>query len=312
MISHSVVSPNEKNWLCRLPSEVLQMITDHLKASDLVSLSQTCRSFYTFCNDDQLWFHRIRCQFPQTIAQLYTSGLYQKPEIIQTFNELRPSGFVHNQAGNELDLLAIHSATHYNDEAIERRQEKIYVSKEYFRNNVEFYQYDKPDHHLDIPLMKLIYFYLIDRKRYAAVDMNVVHHEFDDFITDNEVDSLTGLILRLENACRLEITGRFEYEIMPGKYEVSWRMKFDQLAVKIWGETEFIVVPQHGQLLDYRMSENDFHHLLSEHENRWFVRKMGQILIYEPSIVLVAIRNWNDTRAKSNLSWDCIELTLVP
>jgi hypothetical protein len=59
------------------------------------------------------------------------------------------------------------------------------------------------------------------------------------------------------------------------------------------------------------MFEDDFYDLISKHENHWFIVKMSQIIIYEPSIVLVAIENWNDVSWKFNLSLDCIELTLV-
>jgi len=184
-------------------------------------------------------------------------------------------------------------------------------SKEDFLNNVEFYQFNNPKNYSDILFMKLIYFYLIDRKRYAAVNMNIMHDGFYDVIVENDMDSLTGHIISLQFAQRLEITGRFEHKIMPGKYEVSWRMKGGTLSTYIGEETEFIVVPQHGKLLNYKMSKDVLFYLLIEHENRWFIVKMGQIIIYEPSIVLVAIRNWNDTNRKANLSWDCIELTLV-
>jgi len=44
----------------------------------------------------------------------------QKPEIIETYNEIRSPGFAHIRTENELDHLAINSPTHYNDEAIER------------------------------------------------------------------------------------------------------------------------------------------------------------------------------------------------
>src|SRR5262249_46707704 len=153
-----------------------------------------------------------------------------KPEIIETYNEIRPSGFAYIRTDDQLDQLAITSATHYNDEAIEKRHAKMFVSKEEFLNNLEFYQFNKPNNYSDISFMKLIYFYLIDRKRCAAVDMNINHHELYDLIEDNDVDSLTGHIISLQDAYWVEITGRFEHKIMPGKYEVSWRMKCDKFG----------------------------------------------------------------------------------
>jgi len=115
----NILSSNDSScWFQRLPMEILQIITDFLKIKDVISLSQTCRNFYRFINDHNFWIHRIHCQFAPSIAQLYTFDLFQKPEIIETYNEIRPSGFTHVQTENELDRLAINSATHYNDEAI--------------------------------------------------------------------------------------------------------------------------------------------------------------------------------------------------
>jgi Holliday junction resolvase len=306
------LSSNETCWLFRLPPEILQIITGYLTTADIQSLSQTCQTFHRFIDNNNFWICRIRDQFPQRITKLYTFDLFKKPEIIQTHNDIRPSGFAHIRAESELDLLAITSATHYNDEAIEKRHETMYVSKEDFLNNVEFYQFNKPHNLLEIPFMKFIYFYLIDRKRCATVDMNVTHRNDYYLVEEEDADSLTGHIIHLNNVCWLEINGRFEHKIMPGKYEVSWRMKGGSENVNIEGETEFLVVPQHGKLLIFKMCENDFREKTLEHGSGWFTVKIGQVIIYEPSIVLVAIRNWNNGWWKSGISWDCIEITLVP
>jgi len=299
-------------WILQLPPEILQTITEYLNVRDINSLSQTCQEFYTLINNDNFWIHRIRCQFAPSIAQLYTFDLFQKPESIQTEDEPRPSGFNHNRNECELDNLAIHSATHYNDEAIERRHAKMYVSKEDFLKNLQYFQFKKPANNLQIPLMKLIYFYLIDRKRKAVVDMNVIHRNDHYLVEQNDKDSLKGRIINLQQVCWLEITGSSEHNIMPGKYEVIWRMKGRGNDVRIWGETEFIVVPSHGKLLIYKISDDDFRTYALEHGNQWFSVNMGQIIIYEPSTVLMAIRNWNNGSWKSGISWDCIELKLVP
>jgi len=212
---------NEICWLFHLPPEIFQIITDFLPTRDIHSLSQTCRTFHTFLNDNDFWIHHIYCRFPQSIAQLYSFDLFQKPEIIQTSNEIRQSGFTNVRTDSEFDILAINSATHYNDEAIEKCHGKMYVSKEEFLTNLEFYQFNKPTNYSEIPFMKLIYFYLIDRKRCATVDMDVVHRNEHYLVEKSDEDSLTGRIIDLEHVCWLEITGRFEHIIMPGTYEVS-------------------------------------------------------------------------------------------
>lgn len=274
-------------------------------------MSQTCQTFYTLINNDNFWIHRIRYQFSPSITQLYTFDLFQKPQYIQTNDEPRPSGLEHTRVESELDELARNSATHYNDEAIERRHAKIYVSKEEFLRNIQYFHFNKPKNDLQVPLMKLIYFYLIDRKREAVVDMVVVHRSNYYLVEQTDPDSFKGRIIHLTNVCWLEITGRFQHNIMPGKYEVIWRMKCDDNYIRIWGETEFIVVPSHGKMLVRKVSDNDFRTYAIEHGNRWFLINMGHIIIYEPSKVLIAMRNWHNGNWKSGISWDCIELKIV-
>jgi hypothetical protein len=299
-------------WIFQLPPEILQTITEYLNIRDIISLSRTCRAFNTLINNDNFWIHRIRCHFPPSIAYLYTFDLFQEPEYIETNDEPRPSGFDNGRSEGELDRLARKSATHYNDEAIERRHEKMYVSKEDFLKHLQYFQFNKPTNYLQIPLMKLIYFYMIDRKRKAIVDMDVVHRNDHYLVEQNDEESLKGRIIHLQSVCWLEITGRFEHKIMPGKYEVIWRMKCRGNDVRIWGETEFIVVPSHGKLLIHKISENDFRTYALQNGNQWFLVNMGQVIIYEPSTVLMGIRNWSNGNWKSGISWDCIELKLVP
>ena len=99
---------------------------------------------------------------------------------------------------------------------------------------------------------------------------------------------------------------------MPEKFEINWRMKGDSQGTRVWGDTEFIVLPQHGTQLNYKMFGNDFCNLIHEHEYWRFVVKMGQFIIYELSTVLVAIRNWSNSDWQYDLSWDSVELTTVP
>ena len=280
---------------------------------DLHALSRTCQTFNNLVNDDSFWAHRIRCQFAPSIAQLYTFDLFEKPEMIETTDPARPSGFIHGRDDYEIDRAAVNSATHYNDEALANRRAKMYVSKEDFLDKVEFFQYVRPKKKLlaNVPLMKLVYFYLIDRKRTAIVNMGIVHRNEQYLVEETDADSLTGRIIRLRSVCWLEITGEMEHRLMPGKYEISWRMKARSNLVHMWGDTEFIVVPSHGKHHVHTMSFSDFREPSMEHGDQWFEQKMGQVEIYEPSKILVAIRNWNNGNWKMGVSWDCIELTIV-
>ncbi|CAF1999288.1 unnamed protein product [Rotaria magnacalcarata] len=304
-------SSDEMCWFICLPYEIFEMILNFLNRKDINLLSQTCSKFYTLLNDDKFWNYLIYRDFPKSIAQFYTIDLFQKPEIVETHNEIRQSDFLHRRQNDQIDILAINSATHYDDEVINERHAKMYVSKDNFVNNVEFFQFKQFNKSLQVPFNKIIYFYLIDRKRCAATNMNIAHLDRYNVVEELHSDSLIGRIIHLCSKRSLDISGRFEHRIMPGKYEVSWRMKADVCGIHIWGITEFIVVPQYGKLLNYRIHEDDFYNPILQHQDCWWIIKMGQTIIYEPSTVLVAIRNWDNHERKYGLLCDCIELTLV-
>lgn len=301
----------EMCYILDLPPEIVQCITEHISIRDLISFSRTCRTFYTLINSDAFWAHRIGCQFPPSVVQLYTSDVFQQPEYVESEDAPRESGFEHTASEYDFDKAAKNSATHYNDEAIERRHAKMYVSKEDFFNILQYFQYKKPKRDLEVPLMKLMYFYLIDRKRQAAIEMDVVHRNDEYLVEQTDQDSLKGRIISLQSVCWLEITGRFPHVIMPGKYQILWRMKCQQNNVRMWADTEFMVVPSHGKLSVHRVSENDFRNYVLLHSNRWFLINMGHVIIYEPSTVLLAVRNWRNGNWKYGISWDCIELKIV-
>lgn len=307
-------APISSSLLLDLPPELLQSIIEHLPHRDILTLTRTCRTLHEVINNDHFWIHRIRSRFPRALAQLYTIELFEEPEKIETYDEIRSSGFVNRRSEAEIDLAAIESATHYNDEALAKRHAKMYVSKEDFLEQVDFYQYSKPKakYLSRIPLMQLVYFYMIDRKRMAIVNMSVIHRNTYHLVEHRDADSFVGRIIALESVCWLEIDGRMEHRLMPGKYEVSWRMKFRTGHPNIAGETEFLFVPMAGKLRIHTISENDFRTAAIEHGRNWFVQKMGHIEIYGPSTVFVAIRNWQNGSWKSGISWDCVELTLVP
>lgn len=298
-------------YILDLPPEILQIITEYVTVRDIVSLSRTCRTFHSLINDDHFWIHRIRARFPAPVAQLYTFDLFQAPELIDIDTEPCPTGFRHVRQDGELDRVALHSARYYNDDAIVKRQAKMYVSREDFLRRVEYFQFEKPRQVSNVPLMKLIYFYLIDRKRTAAVNMDVVHRGTQYLIETADKDSFTGRIIELRHVCWLELTGRLKKGLMPGRYNVSWRMKFCSGHVYLGGDTEFLVVPSHGKLCNCKISADDFQTYHLEHAQQWFQANMGQIDIYEPSTVYVAIRNWSNSSWKSGVAWDCIELTPV-
>lgn len=298
-------------YLLQLPPELLQIITEYLSSRDLSSLGRTCQAFYRLMNEDQFWIHLIRARVPPAMTSFYTYDVFQEPTILPTNDQPRPTGFMNSRSDSDLDRSAADSATHYNDDAVQQRQGKMFVSKENFRKCVQYFQFGKPRNNQTIPLMKLVYFYLIDRKRTAIVDMHVTHRNDQYLIERSDRNSFKGRIIYLNNVCWLEITGQFPRPILPGKYQVIWRMKTNGGYISVVGETEFIVVPTHGRLLNHKISEQDFRDYAIRYGQHWFSVNTGEILIYEPSTVHVAIRNWANGNWKSGIAWDCVELKIV-
>ena len=298
-------------FILDLPPEILQIIIEYSSLRDITSLSRTCRAFHSLISDDHFWIHRIRSRFSAPLAQLYTIDLFQAPKLAAIDTQPCPSGFENVRNDGEIDRVACEAARYYNDEAIAKRGMKMFVSEDDFLRQLEYFQFKKPRIDAEVPLMKLVYFYLIDRKRTAAVTMDIVHRGNQYLVETRDPNSYTGRIIQLQHVCWLELTGRFEHRLMPGRYRVTWRMKCLAAHPQMHGETEFLVVPSHGKVRIHKISEDDFQNYRLEHVDQWFQANLGEVEIYEPSTIFIAIRNWRDGNWKSGIAWDCVELTLV-
>ncbi|CAF0953466.1 unnamed protein product [Didymodactylos carnosus] len=313
-----VYDPVKGSFLLDLPPELFYLIGEHLSHDDLSRLSQTCSRLYQFINSDTLWTHLIRFKFPPSIAKLYTNGIFEEERDEATETEKthqnkaqRPSFLNSKDSEWKLDAAAIRSAADYNETTVIHLT--MHLDQKWFRENVRYYQFNKT-HSLNcknIPLMKLMYFYLIDRKRVATTDMVVVHLNNENYLREIRTkDSLNGRVVKLFSVCWLDITGKME-NILPGKYEFSWRMRLD-MSAEIDGTTEFLAVPEYGTLICYRWTDEIIQEMKIKHGTAWFTADMGTTTIYKPSTVYVAVRNWTTPYWKQGLSWDCCELKLLP
>ncbi|CAF0761029.1 unnamed protein product [Didymodactylos carnosus] len=310
--------PDKGCLLLDLPPELFYLVSEHLNYHDIINLSKTCSRLYEYINSDVFWTRLIYCQFHSSIAKLYTSDIFndkRNQDVINRRNEIRQPDFI-SKKGNEdkLDQAAITCCTHYNETAVLNNGTSMYISQDQFRHDVKYYQYKTQyltdNNRKNTPLMKLIYFYLIDRKRLAAINMGVVHLNNNYLIGIKTSDSLNGHVVQLNTVCWLDISGEME-NILPGKYELIWRMKLSSNCY-IPGITEFIAVPQHGSLICCKWSEENFREKKIEYGSQWFTTEMGTTNIYEPSTVLIAVRNLVNPYWKNGVSWDCVELKLVP
>jgi hypothetical protein len=170
---------------------------------------------------------------------------------------------------------------------------------------------------------KLIYFELIKRKRISFSDFNRLSFDTNrNYTTVADASSLNGYVLHINDSIELYYSLRIEAtfkNILPGKYDVIWRMKLD--VPYILGETEFFAVSEQinpGQLAYTRWTQDDFlsmyrcFHCDITKTNLWFYQTMGIVEIngIESSDVYISMTNHDTIHAKYGLFLDYIELKL--
>ena len=170
---------------------------------------------------------------------------------------------------------------------------------------------------------KFIYFQLIKRKRISFSHFPSLSLDTNrNYITIADPSSLTGYVLCIKDSIELSYSLHIETmfrDILPGKYDVIWRMKLD--IPYILGETEFYAVADQihlGEIAYMRWTQDDF---LSMYRcfncditktNLWFYQTIGIVEVTgnKPCNVHVSMTNQDSTRAKLGLFLDYVELKL--
>ena len=166
-----------------------------------------------------------------------------------------------------------------------------------------------------------IYFQLIQRQCISFADFH--HFSFDanrTYRTISDASSLTGHVLAINDSVALCYSLRLETifrDILPGTYDVIWRMRLE--LPYMLGATEFIAVVEQvnpGQTAYTRWTQDDF---LSMYRcfncdytktNLWFYQTTGTIEVLgpEPCHVHVAMINDDPAHAKHGICLDYVEL----
>jgi hypothetical protein len=182
---------------------------------------------------------------------------------------------------------------------------------------------DDDDDHNKPCHSKLIYFELIKRKRISFADLN--RFSFDTnrtYTTISDPSSLTGYVLSIKDSISLCYSLHIETvfpNILPGKYDVIWRMKL-QIPYML-GETEFIAIPEQinpGEIAYMRWTQEDF---LSMYRcfnceitktDLWFYQTIGLVEITgnQPCNVYISMINHDSIHAKHGVFLDYVELKL--
>ncbi|CAF1683679.1 unnamed protein product [Rotaria magnacalcarata] len=170
---------------------------------------------------------------------------------------------------------------------------------------------------------KSIYFELLKRKRISFADFN--NFTFDtnrNYTTIVESSSLNGYVLyikdTIETCYSLHIETMFE-NILPGNYDVIWRMKLN--TPYMFGETEFFASAEQvnpGKTAYMRWTQDDFLSMYScfycdiAKTNLWFYQTIGTVEINgnKPCNVFISMTNHDSIHAKHGVYLDYVELKL--
>jgi hypothetical protein len=170
---------------------------------------------------------------------------------------------------------------------------------------------------------KLIYFELIKRKRISFSNFNLFSFDTNrNYTTVADPSSLTGYVLYIKDCIELCYSLHIETmfrNILPGKYDVIWRMKLN--IPYMLGETNFIAIAEQinpGQIAYMRWTQEDF--LLMYRcfncditkTNLWFYQTIGIVEINgdKPCNVYISMTNHDPIHAKHGVFLDYVELKL--
>jgi hypothetical protein len=170
---------------------------------------------------------------------------------------------------------------------------------------------------------KFIYLELIKRKRISFSDFHHLHLDTNrNYTTVADPSSLNDYVLVIKDSIELCYSLHIETvfkDILPGKYDVIWRMK---LAIPyMLGETEFLAIAEQtdpGETAYLRWTQEDFllmyrcFHCDVTKTNLWFYRSIGSVEITgdQPCNVYIAMINLDSIHAKHGVFLDYVELKL--
>lgn len=170
---------------------------------------------------------------------------------------------------------------------------------------------------------KSIYSSLIQRYCVSFADSNRVSLDYNrNYHTVEDPSSLIGHVLQFQDSVEFCYSIQIETvleNVLPGRYDVIWRMKFN--LPYFLGETEFFAVAEQenpNPAAFTRWTQDDFltmyrcfHCDLSD-SNLWSYQHMGIIEIHgdQPCNVYVSMINQDAIHAKHGLYLDFVELKL--
>jgi hypothetical protein len=170
---------------------------------------------------------------------------------------------------------------------------------------------------------KIIYFELIKRKQISFSDLNRFSLDTNrNYLTTPDPSSLNGYVLSIKDSIALCYSlhiGTSFKNILPGKYDVLWRMKLH--LPYMLGETEFVAIAEQinpGKIAYMRWTQDDFLSMYRcfncdiTQTSLWFYQTIGIVEVNgdKPCDVYISMTNNDAMHAKHGVFLDYVELKL--
>ena len=348
-----------------LPDPVLRNICEYLSFIDIENLSKTCKELYmSIEKDNYFWMTLIKNHFGSKLYQRYVHEIFQneknskyvlyltekdKKKFEKSFQNEKEiylcTKWLFNMLnGNEdSDGYLAYKSVRKRKLFPRTNQLKMSLSIEQF---FEYYSkrneyFSKKENLSQIPLCKLIYFYLIEPKRLLGIDLFGIRLRYTNKHSscvnqlypkhESDINSSKGRCVRLfiDSSLYLAgIKGKFR-SILPGIYQIICRIKLDKneqyltyynqrlsenSAIETSVQCYFYALADHGLDCERNEMEMNFHWFESNyslHRNeRWFNEIMGKIEVFELSDIYFGFEIKREASYR-NVLLDYIQLNII-
>ena len=326
-----------------LPDVVWYLICEHLPTiTDVNHLLSTNRNLYAILEKDSFWRHLIRRRYGSILLKRYCDEIFSSHnsskhlyssekhliEFEKQYSQLPPTILRNGwnlvvtgaQNGNMKGFAAAKRAKSYLPKL--SSQLTMAIDENVFRGLVR--------HQNSLILSKLIYYYLSQKIRlsfayatYTCFDRIRLNDERQPNIV-NDTASDFGSVAVLDSKWLAAVRGEF-HSIIPGRYAIICRMKFNLLRCKELSDEdqftgEFTCIPEFGIMSSFEWDQSwfDLHYVANNGKNennelnsQWFEEQMGVITVYELSRVYFGLRIWQLPYRKYSVMCDYVELKII-
>ena len=196
---HQASVPDDTRQVCPTTPVVWRCVLIYITSSmDLKNLAATCRSFHELVNTELGWSYLIRAKFGDRLWVRHVRQILHRPSDprinlhadIETMEKsdvmgecaTMPATFLLNKAGVQIMPVtrAIRRSYRYHLETTASKQIVYLAPSPYIVRQYVSFRNIRSEHLSDeqrqtVPLSKLLYFYLADRRQIPVVDFSMIY-----------------------------------------------------------------------------------------------------------------------------------------